>query len=106
MGKPVCLSIFECSPCDANKKWSIGCFSCGLGVPWNPLNEQNAHNIFSPNFLTFPTFPAKLNAKMGFFAKTKFAELIVYKKATFWALTGPKWTKIKEVIAKNVRHIV
>ena len=75
-------------------------------MPWNPLNEQNAHNKFFPNFLTFPTFPAKLNAKMGFFAKTKFAELIVYKKATFWALTGPKWTKIEEVIAKNVRHIV
>ena len=44
---------------------------------------EPAHNMFSPNFLTFPTFPAKLNAKMGFFAKTKFAELIVYKKATF-----------------------
>ena len=43
---------------------------------------------------------------MGFFEKTKFAELIVYKKATFWALTGPKWTKNEEVRAKNVLHIV
>ena len=23
-----------------------------------------------------------------------------------WAFTGPKWTKIEEVIAKNVKHIV
>ena len=43
---------------------------------------------------------------MDFFAKTKFAELIFYKKATFWALSGPKWTKNEEVIVKNVRHIV
>ena len=44
--------------------------------------------------------------KWAFLAKTKFAELIVHRKATFWTLTGPKWTKIEEVIAKNVRHIV
>ena len=67
----------QCRLCDANKKWSIGCFSRGLGMPWNPLNEQNAHNKFFPNFLTFPTFPAKLNAKMDFVAKTKNAELIL-----------------------------
>ena len=75
-------------------------------MAWNHLNEQNAHNKFFPNFLTFPTFPTKMNAKMGFFAKSKFVELILYKKATFWALTGPKWTKNKEVRAKNVLHIV
>ena len=75
-------------------------------MPWNPLNEQNAHNKFFPNFLTFPTFPTKMNAKMGFLAKSKFVELILYKKATFWALTGPKWTKNKEVRAKNVLRIV
>ena len=43
---------------------------------------------------------------MDFFAKTKFAELIFYKKPLLWALTDPKWTKIEEVIAKNVKHIV
>ena len=75
-------------------------------MTWNHLNEQNAHNKFFPNFLTFPTFPTKMNAKMGFFAKSKFVELILYKKSTFWALTDPKWTKIEEVIAKNVKHIV
>ena len=43
---------------------------------------------------------------MGFFAKSKFVELILYKKATFWALAGPEWTKNKEVRAKNVLRIV
>ena len=43
---------------------------------------------------------------MEFFAKTKFADLIFYTKPLLWALTGPKWTKIVEVIAKNVKHVV
>ena len=43
---------------------------------------------------------------MDIFANSKFVELILYKKSTFWALTDPKWTKIEEVIAKNVKHIV
>ena len=68
--------------------------------------SKTPKTIFFFQFPESSDFHAKLNAKMDFFANSKFVELILYKKSTFWALTDPKWTKIEEVIAKNVKHIV
>ena len=71
-------------------------------MAWNHLNEQNAHNKFFPNFLTFPTFPTKMNAKMGFFAKSKFVELILYKKKLRSGLwLAPNGQKIKKLEPKT-----
>ena len=77
-----------------------------FGGALEPFEWAKCSQHFSPQFSDISDFSHKIECKNGLFAKTEFAELIVYKKATFWALTGPKWTKNEDVLVKNVRHIV
>ena len=65
---------YQCILCIANIKWTVGCFSRGLGIPGTQWMSKNVNGEMFSNFRIVPT----LNEKIDFFAKTKFAELIIY----------------------------